>query len=332
MSAIIRRLMDKLYPRNGYTVFILGLRDSGKTTLLYLLKLGEIVQAIPSIGFNVETFDAPTAGGGPLKLECWDFGAGCASDTKVSPVFLSFAARGDAVIWVIDGSSRDLLSESVETLEFVLQLVDSERRDPGISKDYPVLLLANKQNLPNLIPIDDIRKAFAKVLSGRMSCIFKTSANQDIEKTGLPDAFEWLRFALENAAAGRLTPATMQAMPDQRAASLLTEKIAFWVLRAENESDPQEFISQFHSLSLPAWDHYTHIRIAFLLLTIYGRQKGKDIIFDGIEKYIAESPQTRGRTFHVTMTYFWIQVVHLAIRNISHQFFTVALPVSARSR
>jgi hypothetical protein len=40
------------------------------------------------------------------------------------------------------------------------------------------------------------------------------------------------------------------------------------------------------------------------------------MIFDGIEKYIAQSPQTRGRTFHVTMTYFWIQIVHLGIRNI----------------
>ena len=41
------------------------------------------------------------------------------------------------------------------------------------------------------------------------------------------------------------------------------------------------------------------------------------MIFEGIEKYIAQSPQTRGRTFHVTMTYFWIQIVHLGIRNVT---------------
>jgi hypothetical protein len=40
------------------------------------------------------------------------------------------------------------------------------------------------------------------------------------------------------------------------------------------------------------------------------------MIFDGIEKYIAESSQTRGRTFHVTMTYFWIQIVHLGIQSV----------------
>ena len=33
---------------------MLGLDKSGKTTILYKLKLGEIVKTIPTIGFNVE--------------------------------------------------------------------------------------------------------------------------------------------------------------------------------------------------------------------------------------------------------------------------------------
>lgn len=37
------------------------------------------------------------------------------------------------------------------------------------------------------------------------------------------------------------------------------------------------------------------------------------MIFEGIERYITQSSQTRGRTFHVTMTYFWIQIVHFGI-------------------
>ena len=40
------------------------------------------------------------------------------------------------------------------------------------------------------------------------------------------------------------------------------------------------------------------------------------MIFDGIERYIAKSTQTRGRTFHMTMTYFWIQIVHFGIRSM----------------
>ena len=40
------------------------------------------------------------------------------------------------------------------------------------------------------------------------------------------------------------------------------------------------------------------------------------MIFEGIEKYIAISPQTSGKSFHTTMTYFWIQIVHFGIRNM----------------
>jgi GTPase SAR1 family protein len=36
-------------------VLMVGLDAAGKTTVLYKLKLGEIVTTIPTIGFNVET-------------------------------------------------------------------------------------------------------------------------------------------------------------------------------------------------------------------------------------------------------------------------------------
>ena len=35
----------------------MGLDAAGKTTILYKLKLGEIVTTIPTIGFNVETVE-----------------------------------------------------------------------------------------------------------------------------------------------------------------------------------------------------------------------------------------------------------------------------------
>ena len=38
-------------------IAMLGLDNAGKTTILYKLKLGEVVTTIPTIGFNVETVD-----------------------------------------------------------------------------------------------------------------------------------------------------------------------------------------------------------------------------------------------------------------------------------
>lgn len=40
------------------------------------------------------------------------------------------------------------------------------------------------------------------------------------------------------------------------------------------------------------------------------------MIFDGIREYINNSKQTTDRAFHITMTYFWIQMVHFGIRSI----------------
>ena len=71
---------------------MVGLDASGKTTILYKLKLGEIVTTIPTIGFNVETVEyknirwvgevfaglvARTWG-----LHCWFTGLWCMIDSR----------------------------------------------------------------------------------------------------------------------------------------------------------------------------------------------------------------------------------------------------------
>jgi len=314
MSSVFLRLMDRFFAKNdGYNVTISGPGDTGKTTLLYLLKLGYIIQTISTHGTNIETIKTSTATGRTLKFTGWDVGAGCANIRTMTRIYSIY---GDAMIWVVDSTDRGGLSEDVQALTSILGDIDASRSKSATPrKNYCILILANKQDLPGAMPIDDIRRAYATALSGRTASIFKTSLTQN---TGLPDAFEWFLFALQNSSAGNVTQSlTTQTTLDPRSPTALEEKFNSWLGRVENDSDPQEFIAQFHSLSLPAWDHYTHIRIAFVLLSTYGRQKGKDMIFEGIEKYIAQSPQTRGRTFHVTMTYFWVQIVHLGIRNLN---------------
>lgn len=50
-------------------VLLLGLEDSGKTSLMYKLKLDTDVATIPTIGFNVETIDMYGS-----SFEMWDIG------------------------------------------------------------------------------------------------------------------------------------------------------------------------------------------------------------------------------------------------------------------
>ncbi|KAJ7768521.1 ADP-ribosylation factor [Mycena metata] len=307
------RLLERFYSPAGYSAMFIGLDSSGKTTLLYRMKLGEVVRTIPSIGFNVESVRLKARGRSDrvLNLTCWDVG-GCGRDFMVS-MLANYASFSDAIIWLIDSTDRERLKQSMEEFTSVLGRVAADKTIPP--KERPVLILATKQDAPNAMTLDEIRITVAPAIRGRNAFSAGMSLTQSFTEGPIPDAFGWLLTALENAS--KMTP-TALAVPKSAIArnpSNLEERLPGWLARAENDSPAADFLQQFEAINLPAWDHYTHIRIAYLLLTQFGRQKGKDKIFQGIEKYIASSSQTRGRTFHVTMTYFWIQIVHFGIRS-----------------
>ena len=48
---------------------MLGLDNAGKTTVLYKLKLNEVVTTIPTVGFNVEQVSFQN-----LEMTIWDIG------------------------------------------------------------------------------------------------------------------------------------------------------------------------------------------------------------------------------------------------------------------
>ena len=50
-----RRLTFSVQGKKEMRILMVGLDAAGKTTILYKLKLGEVVTTIPTIGFNVET-------------------------------------------------------------------------------------------------------------------------------------------------------------------------------------------------------------------------------------------------------------------------------------
>jgi GTPase SAR1 family protein len=50
MGLSIARLFDGLFGKKDMRILMVGLDAAGKTTILYKLKLGEIVTTIPTIG------------------------------------------------------------------------------------------------------------------------------------------------------------------------------------------------------------------------------------------------------------------------------------------
>lgn len=69
MGNYIQRMYSKLFDKQEARILMLGLDAAGKTTILFKLKLGEVVQSIPTIGFNVETVEFLNC-----KFNVWDVG------------------------------------------------------------------------------------------------------------------------------------------------------------------------------------------------------------------------------------------------------------------
>ncbi len=54
MGNYLRSLIDRLTQNINASVLMLGLDCAGKSTILYKLKLGEVITTVPTIGLNCE--------------------------------------------------------------------------------------------------------------------------------------------------------------------------------------------------------------------------------------------------------------------------------------
>ena len=78
MGLTFSKLFDRLWGKKEMRILMVGLDAAGKTTILYKLKLGEIVTTIPTIGFNVETVEYKN-----IQFTVWDVGG----QDKIRPLW-----------------------------------------------------------------------------------------------------------------------------------------------------------------------------------------------------------------------------------------------------
>merc|ERR1711994_839731 len=99
-------------------ILMVGLDAAGKTTILYKLKLGDVVTTIPTIGFNVETVEYKN-----INFTMWDVGG----QDKIRPLWRHYYANTQGVIFVVDSNDRERASEARDELHRMLN--DDELRD-----------------------------------------------------------------------------------------------------------------------------------------------------------------------------------------------------------
>ncbi|KAJ8637836.1 hypothetical protein MRB53_012103 [Persea americana] len=139
MGMAISRLIRLLFARKEMRILMVGLDAAGKTTILYKLKLGEIVTTIPTIGFNVETVDYKN-----VSFTVWDVGG----QDKIRPLWRHYFQNTQGLIFVIDSNDKERISEARDELHRMFS--EEELRDATL------LVFANKQDLPNAMSVSEI--------------------------------------------------------------------------------------------------------------------------------------------------------------------------------
>ncbi|XP_025872273.2 ADP-ribosylation factor-like protein 14 [Vulpes vulpes] len=140
--------MGLLSSKNSKTkqarILLLGLDSAGKSTLLYKLKLAKNISTLPTIGFNVEMIQLEKN----LSLMIWDVGG----QEKMRAVWDHYCENTDGLMYVVDSTDKQRLKDSRRELEHIL-------KNEHI-KNVPVVLLANKQDVPGALTAEDITRMF----------------------------------------------------------------------------------------------------------------------------------------------------------------------------
>ncbi|ETO03702.1 ADP-ribosylation factor [Reticulomyxa filosa] len=139
-------------------ILTVGLDAAGKTTILYKLKLGEVVTTIPTIGFNVETVEHKDLAFTVLfetllkNTKVWDVGG----QDKIRPLWRHYYSNTQALIFVVDSADQERIDDSqgdTSAKEELSRLLSEEEL-----ANIPLLVFANKQDLPGAMPVNEIQE------------------------------------------------------------------------------------------------------------------------------------------------------------------------------
>jgi small GTP-binding protein len=180
MGGFVSSMWKLFLSRKQYRIVMVGLDAAGKTTVLYKLKLNEVVTTIPTIGFNVETVEFQN-----ISFTMWDVGG----QDKIRPLWQHYYTNTDAVIFVVDSSDQERIqTEAAAELHKLLA-------DPELSK-AALLVFANKQDLPFALSPSQVSKSLAlETLSGRNYFVQPACATTG---DGLYQGLEWLSKTLNS--------------------------------------------------------------------------------------------------------------------------------------
>ena len=171
MGNIFEKLKS-LFAGKKMEICIVGLENSGKTTLSNKLSLTKNLNTGPTIGLDIKTFKK-----GNITLNMWDLGG----QVQYRSEWSKYAIGTDAIIFVVDSSDR----ERIPTAKFELHRM----LDDNNLRDIPVLVVGNKIDLEGLREKEIVEEMNLEYLERNEWILIMASALKGIH---IAEVLDWL--------------------------------------------------------------------------------------------------------------------------------------------
>eukprot|EP01083_Nonionella_stella_P288781 982617_1 len=164
-----------------------GLDATGKTTILYNLKSGQIVETIPTIGFNVETVEYKN-----ISFSVWDVGG----QIRIRPLWRRCIINTQVLIWVIDSNDRERIDDSCGFYNSSKEVLHSQLAENEL-RDAVLLVFANKQDLPNAMSVNEVTERLGLYQLRNRLWHIQSCCATTVDAHGLYEGLDWLSNTLK---------------------------------------------------------------------------------------------------------------------------------------
>mmetsp|Transcript_33267 Transcript_33267/g.54958 ORF Transcript_33267/g.54958 Transcript_33267/m.54958 type:complete len:183 (-) Transcript_33267:362-910(-) len=179
MGIVFSSIWQRLFGTGEYKIVMVGLDNAGKTTVLYRLHLGDVIETHPTVGSNVEEVTHRN-----IRFQVWDLGG----QDKLRRVWSTYYVGAHAVVLVVDSMDRarlPLLRDEFASLTANDELAAST-----------LLVLANKQDLEGALTAVEITQQLQ--LHTCKQHAWQIQPCSAVSGKGLYEGMDWLAHTLKN--------------------------------------------------------------------------------------------------------------------------------------
>jgi ADP-ribosylation factor-like protein 6 len=182
-------LLDSLiewlgFKRRDVNVLVVGLDNSGKTSLLNFLRPREAQNnyIAPTVGFNIENFSCKG-----LSFTAFDM----SGQSRYRTLWGNYYRTTDGIIFVVDSSDKTRILIAREELQQLLSHPDI------LSRNIPILFFANKMDIRDAL--SDVGVSSALGLDSITNKSWHICSSNALKGDGVADGIEWLGSAIKSS-------------------------------------------------------------------------------------------------------------------------------------